>query len=113
MTHRRIQETLSGIEAEHDVRILYACESGSRGWGFDSADSDWDVRFIYCHPRDWYLNFEDIEQKIGVDTFLSELAQALKNKTYHPMMGSLPDTKARTCANVCSPWVCKVTIMPP
>ena len=38
-------------------------------------------------------NFEDIEQKIGyekllsrhrIDTFLSELAQDLKNKTYHP-----------------------------
>jgi RNA-directed DNA polymerase len=30
------------------------------------------------------LNFEDIEQKIGIDRFLSELAQDLKDKTYHP-----------------------------
>ncbi len=59
MTHQRIQEALSNIEVEHNVRILYACESGSRGWGFDSADSDWDVRFIYCHPRDWYLSIEE------------------------------------------------------
>lgn len=29
-------------------------------------------------------DFEDIEQKIGIDTFLSELAQDLKDKTYHP-----------------------------
>jgi RNA-directed DNA polymerase len=29
-------------------------------------------------------NFEDIEQKIGIDTFLSGLAQDLKDKTYHP-----------------------------
>lgn len=29
-------------------------------------------------------NFEDIEQKTGIDTFLSELAQDLKHKTYHP-----------------------------
>jgi RNA-directed DNA polymerase len=29
-------------------------------------------------------NFEDIEQKIGIDTFLSELAQDLKDKTYLP-----------------------------
>ncbi|MBI3901917.1 MAG: nucleotidyltransferase domain-containing protein [Nitrosomonadales bacterium] len=57
--HQRIQETLTRIEAEHEVRILYACESGSRGWGFASADSDWDVRFIYCHPRDWYLSVEE------------------------------------------------------
>ena len=59
MIHQRVQEALSRIEAEYDVRILYACESGSRGWGFDSADSDWDVRFIYCHPRDWYLSIEE------------------------------------------------------
>ncbi len=54
-----IQRALDGIESAHGVRILYACESGSRGWGFDSADSDWDVRFIYCHPRDWYLSVEE------------------------------------------------------
>ncbi len=59
MMLQRIRETLSRIEAEHGVRILFACESGSRGWGFDSADSDWDVRFIYCHPRDWYLSIEE------------------------------------------------------
>ncbi|WP_435626276.1 nucleotidyltransferase domain-containing protein [Candidatus Ferrigenium straubiae] len=56
---QRIQEILSRIESEHDVRILYACESGSRGWGFASSDSDWDVRFIYCHTRDWYLSIEE------------------------------------------------------
>ena len=30
------------------------------------------------------MNFEDIEQKIGIEKFLSELAQDLKDKTYHP-----------------------------
>lgn len=30
------------------------------------------------------INFEDIEQKTGIDTFLSELAQDLKHKTYQP-----------------------------
>ena len=43
------------IENEHGVRVLYACESGSRGWGFASPDSDYDVRFIYVHPLPWYL----------------------------------------------------------
>jgi RNA-directed DNA polymerase len=30
------------------------------------------------------INFEDIEQKTGIDTFLLELAQDLKHKTYQP-----------------------------
>jgi RNA-directed DNA polymerase len=30
------------------------------------------------------MNFEDIEQKTGIETFLSELAQDLKDKTYTP-----------------------------
>lgn len=51
-----ISESLERIEREHGVRILYACESGSRGWGFESQDSDYDVRFLYAHPSDWYLS---------------------------------------------------------
>lgn len=50
-----ILDQLARIEREHDVRILYASESGSRGWGFASHDSDYDVRFIYVHPLSWYL----------------------------------------------------------
>ena len=56
---------LKQIEEEEDVTIDYACESGSRAWGFPSADSDYDVRFIYHHPRDWYLSI-DLEDKPDV-----------------------------------------------
>ena len=54
-TFRAIRQRLDDAEREHDVAILYACESGSRGWGFASADSDFDVRFLYVHKPDWYL----------------------------------------------------------
>ena len=47
-----ILENLVHIELEHNVRILYAVESGSRAWGFASRDSDYDVRFIYIHSMD-------------------------------------------------------------
>ena len=57
MLHR-IHQTLDSIEAEHGVRILYACESGSRAWGMASADSDCDVRFIYARPTEKYLCVE-------------------------------------------------------
>ncbi len=53
---KRIEERLSEIESEHSVRILLAVESGSRAWGFPSPDSDYDVRFLYVRPRDWYLS---------------------------------------------------------
>lgn len=53
--HAVIQERLSRIEQEHEVKILLAIESGSRAWGFASPDSDWDVRFIYVHREPWYF----------------------------------------------------------
>ena len=55
---KEISKRLDAIEKREDVRILYACESGSRAWGFPSADSDYDVRFIYVRPREWYLRLD-------------------------------------------------------
>ncbi|MDF3822420.1 nucleotidyltransferase domain-containing protein [Leptospira sp. 96542] len=52
----QILNKLTSIEKEFDVEILLAVESGSRAWGFESLDSDYDVRFIYKHPVNWYLN---------------------------------------------------------
>lgn len=52
---QRIDAELDRLAEAEDVRILYACESGSRAWGFESADSDYDVRFLYLHPANWYL----------------------------------------------------------
>lgn len=52
---RDIAARLDAVEATHGVRLLMAVESGSRAWGFPSPDSDYDVRFVYVRPRDWYL----------------------------------------------------------
>lgn len=51
-----ILQALAEIEVRYDVRILLAVETGSRAWGFASSDSDYDVRFVYVHRRDWYLS---------------------------------------------------------
>ncbi|MBO7541235.1 MAG: nucleotidyltransferase domain-containing protein [Bacteroidales bacterium] len=53
-----ILEQLETIEREHDVSVLLAVESGSRAWGFESKNSDWDVRFVYVHRPQWYLRVE-------------------------------------------------------
>lgn len=57
--HRRIDEKLNAIELRESVRVVYAVESGSRAWGFASTNSDWDVRFLYVRPTDWYLSIQN------------------------------------------------------
>lgn len=54
-----IKKELLRLELQHDIKILYAVESGSRAWGFASTNSDWDVRYIYIHRLDWYLKIDD------------------------------------------------------
>ena len=54
-----ILQAISDIESRHAVRVLFAAESGSRAWGFASPDSDYDVRFIYVHRRDWYIGISE------------------------------------------------------
>ncbi len=53
--HEIIINNLKAIESKENIKILYACESGSRAWGFPSKDSDYDVRFIYLKDTNWYL----------------------------------------------------------
>ncbi|MDB0568977.1 nucleotidyltransferase domain-containing protein [Ralstonia solanacearum] len=62
----RVLSELADIERRHDVRVLFACESGSRGWGFASPDSDYDVRFVYVHRPAWYLSVEPQRDVIEV-----------------------------------------------
>lgn len=61
---KMIKERLRSIEAENALTILYACESGSRGWGFPSPDSDYDVRFIYIRPSRYYLSVQEIRSDL-------------------------------------------------
>ena len=53
---KEILHKLSQIEKNENVKILFAVESGSRAWGFASPDSDYDIRFVYKHKKEWYLN---------------------------------------------------------
>ncbi len=65
VVHTEIMQRLAKTEREEGVRILLAIESGSRAWGFASANSDFDVRFIYARPADWYLAV-DLEERRDV-----------------------------------------------
>lgn len=54
----RVLDELQRIEREHNVTVLYACESGSRAWGFASTDSDYDVRFVYVERPQWFVQVD-------------------------------------------------------
>ena len=55
---------LQAVETAHGVRVLYACESGSRGWGFASPDSDYDARFLFVRPARDYLRITPLRDVI-------------------------------------------------
>lgn len=80
----QIEKELHDLEALLDIKILYAVESGSRAWGFASMNSDWDVRFVYIHRKDWYLRIDDgadnVEKILPNDIDLAgwEIRKALK-----------------------------------
>ena len=57
---------LEKIEKEREVYIPFACESGSRAWGFASPDSDYDVRFLYTKPLEWYLSVSEKRDTITI-----------------------------------------------
>ncbi|WP_341281641.1 nucleotidyltransferase domain-containing protein [Paenibacillus sp. FSL H8-0537] len=67
----KIAAELRKIEVEERVRIVYACESGSRAWGFPSKDSDYDVRFIYVRETNWYLSI--FEQRDVIERPISDM----------------------------------------
>lgn len=59
ISRRRIHDELQQVCAMHAVKSLFCVEAGSRAWGFDSADSDYDVRFVYLRPAQWYLSIAE------------------------------------------------------
>ena len=63
---KNIKTILKELEEKENIKILYACETGSRAWGFPSPDSDYDIRFIYMHERDWYLSLSPQKDTIEI-----------------------------------------------
>ncbi|MEO0640653.1 MAG: nucleotidyltransferase domain-containing protein, partial [Bacteroidota bacterium] len=82
--NERILHALHQLEEQENIKIVYAVESGSRAWGFASPNSDWDVRFLYIRPEDWYLSIDEkrdvIERMLPDDLDLAgwDFKKALK-----------------------------------
>lgn len=86
-----IIEKLAEIERTENIVILHAVESGSRAWGFPSPDSDYDVRFIYVRPSEFYLKLEKTRDviELPINDMLDINGWDL-NKTLRLLHGSNP-----------------------
>lgn len=60
-----IFDKLRLLEKDNHIKILFACESGSRGWEFPSPDSDYDVRFIYIRTINEYLSVAEKQDHLS------------------------------------------------
>ena len=82
--HAIIVGHLDNLMHQHNCRLLFAGESGSRAWGLQSPDSDYDVRCIYAHSPQWYCSIEDRRETIetvfpdDIDIAGYELRKALR-----------------------------------
>lgn len=81
----KIVRHLNNLELEREIKILWACETGSRAWGFPSTNSDYDIRMIYVHKKDWYISLNESKDSIelmfdnnDIDITGWELKKALK-----------------------------------
>ena len=79
-TYAEARKELHYVERDRHIKVLFACESGSRAWGFASKNSDYDVRFFYSRPLASYLGLsarrdvldrEDIKKHSTADMDLS------------------------------------------
>ena len=60
-----IIRVLKEIEEIENIEILFACEAGSRVWGFSNENSDYDVRFIYKNVNvSDYLSLKETDDVI-------------------------------------------------
>lgn len=62
-----VNQELDKLEEEFNIKILYAVETGSRGWGFANNDSDYDVRFYYIRPLYNYLSIDKKRDVIDIN----------------------------------------------
>ncbi len=87
---QRIEDKLSEIEHRENIKILLAVESGSRAWGFASPDSDFDVRFLYVRPREYYLRLDKTRDVIEIIEGELDIGGWDMDKTLRLLHGSNP-----------------------
>ncbi len=59
---KRILDEIKQIEKKENIKVLFLMESGSRAWGWESEDSDYDIRGVYIQN---YNVFKDLKDQIN------------------------------------------------
>ncbi|MBA43091.1 MAG: hypothetical protein CMF62_03665 [Magnetococcales bacterium] len=65
-----INTYLKELEQEHNIKIIYACDTGSRSKSLDSKFSDYDIKFIYIHTE-YELNFDSNRKLLKIPNFIT------------------------------------------
>lgn len=83
---QRCREWIRKLEDAHGIEVLWAIESGSRAWKFESADSDYDIRgffrykdkskYVSIFPRDKSCVQEFTEDRL-MDVELWDIDKAI------------------------------------
>ncbi len=68
---KEILKLIKEVEKKHQVKIIFAVESGSRAWGFASEDSDYDIRCVHLGKLENYLGLSlpPLQIKVVKDSF--------------------------------------------
>jgi predicted nucleotidyltransferase len=61
---------LQEIELEHNIKIIYASDTGSRSKSMGSEHSDYDIKFIYIH-NEYELNFDSNRKFLELPNFIT------------------------------------------
>lgn len=97
---------LEEIEKERNIKILFACETGSRAWGFPSPDSDYDIRMVYVHKKDWYLTLS--EKKDSIDLMLDDNEIDISGWDLRKSLRLLQKSNAALLERIQSPIIYKI-----
>lgn len=74
-----IDPYLRSIEYEYGIQIIGAWDRGSRAWGLNTAESDYDIRLCFTQPYSNYIMSSEYIQSIKSDgTTLSSLSEDIK-----------------------------------
>ena len=62
---QKIKELLKRIEEEKKIKVLFAAEAGSRAYELNSAESDYDIGFVFYRPLEDYISINKPNEQIN------------------------------------------------